>query len=139
MSDATRMLLATPAHHGLDNAVLAEAIDAVTTASQAATACADACLDEYNLHRDCVNACLMAADLGDVTARMLSRTARWDRTVVHGLVDVCAKAMATCAGHCESHADTSKHCGVCAEACRRAERSIQQLLVGFASLVSEVP
>ena len=29
MSDATRMLLATPSHHGLDTAVLAEAIDAV--------------------------------------------------------------------------------------------------------------
>jgi hypothetical protein len=136
MSDATRMLLATPTHHGLDNAVLAEAIDAIATAGQAATACADACLDEYNLHRDCITACVTAADLADVTARLLSRTARWDRTVVHGLVDVCAKAMSTCAGQCEAHADTAKHCGVCADACRRAERAIQQLLVGFATLAN---
>lgn len=136
MSDATRMLLATPAHHGLDTAVLAEAIDAVLTASQASTACADACLDEYNLHRDCVSACLTAADVGQATARLLSRTARWDRTVVHGLVEVCAKAMSSCAGHCEGHADTAKHCGVCADACRRAERALQQLLVGLATLAN---
>lgn len=136
MSDATRMLLATPAHHGLDTAVLAEAIEAISTAGQAATTCADACLDEYNLHRDCVTACLTAADVCDVTARLLSRTARWDRTVVHSMVDVCAKACSNCASHCEGHADTAKHCGVCAEACRRAERATQQLLVAFASLVA---
>lgn len=136
MSDATRMLLATPAHHGLDTAVLAEAIEAISTASQTATTCADACLDEYNLHRDCVTACLTAADVCDVTARLLSRTARWDRTVVHSMVDVCAKACSNCASQCEAHADTAKHCGVCAEACRRAERATQQLLVAFASLIA---
>lgn len=133
MSDATRMLLATPTHHGIDTAVLAEAIEAVASAGQAATACADACLDEYNLRRDCVLACLTAADVCEATVRLLSRTARWERTVVHGMVDVCAKALSACASHCEEHADTAKHCGVCAEACRRAERATQQLLVGFAA------
>ena len=136
MSDATRMLLATPTHHGLDTAVLAEAIDAVVTASQASTACADACLDEYNLQRDCVTACLTCADVCDVTARLLSRSARWDRTVVWSLVETCAKACSACASHCEGHSDTAKHCGVCAEACRRAERACQQLLVAFAALAA---
>ena len=136
VSDATRMLLATPTHHGLDNAVLAEAIDAITTASQASTACADASLDEYNLHRDCVNACTTCADVCDVTARLLSRSARWDRTVVWAQVETCAKACSSCASQCEGHSDTSKHCGVCAEACRRAERAIQQLLVAFAALAA---
>jgi hypothetical protein len=136
MSDATRMLLATPAHHGLDTAVLAEAIDAVANAGLAATACADACLDEYDIRRDCISSCLTAADLADVTARLLSRNARWDRTVAHSLVDVCAKALSSCASHCEDHADTAKHCGVCAEACRRAERACQQLLTAFAALVA---
>src|SRR5512134_10458 len=104
MSDATRMLLATPGHHGLDNAVLAEAIDAIATAGQAATSCADACLDEYNLRRDCITACLTTADVCDATSRLLSRTARWDRTVVHSLLEVCAKALSSCASHCEEHA-----------------------------------
>jgi hypothetical protein len=136
MSDATRMLLATPAHHGLDTAVLAEAIEAISGASQACTACADACLDEYNLHRDCVTACLTCADVCDVTARVLSRSARWERTIAAVLVEACARASSSCASHCEHHADTAKHCGVCAEACRRAERACQQLLTAFASLTA---
>jgi hypothetical protein len=136
MSDATRMLLATPAHHGLDTAVLAEAIDALGSCAQTCTSCADACLDEYNLHRDCVASCLTCADVCDVTVRLLSRTARWDRTVVASIVEACAKACAACAAHCEGHADTAKHCGVCAEACRRAERACQGLLTAFASLVA---
>jgi len=136
MSDATRMLLATPAHHGLDTAVLAEAIEAISGASQASTACADACLDEYNLHRDCVTACLTCADVCDVTARVLSRTARWERTIVAAMVETCARACSSCASHCEHHADVAKHCGVCAEACRRAERACQQLLTAFAALAA---
>jgi len=136
MSDATRMLLAVPAHHGVDTAVLAEATDAVAACAQTCTACADACLDEYDLHRDCVSACLTCADVCEATARILSRTARWDRTIVGAMVEACAKACSTCATHCEGHADTAKHCGVCAEACRRAERACQQLLVAFAALVA---
>lgn len=136
MSDATRMLLATPSHHGVDTAVLAEAIDAVDSCAQACTACADACLDEYNLQRDCVSACLTCADVCELTTRVLSRTSRWDRTVVSAVVEACAKACSACATHCEHHADTAKHCGVCAEACRRAERATQQLLAAFASLAN---
>jgi hypothetical protein len=136
MSDATRMLLTTPAHHGLDNAILGEAIDAITNCAQTCTSCADACLDEYNLRRDCVAACLTCADVCDVAGRLLSRSARWDRTVVASVVEACAKACSACAQHCEEHADTAKHCGVCAEACRRAERACQQLQAAFASLVA---
>jgi hypothetical protein len=134
MSDAARMLLAIPAHHGVDTAVLAEAIDAVGAAGQASTACADACLDEYNLHRDCVSVCLTCADVCDATVRLLSRTARWDRTVVTAMVETCARACSACAAQCSTHADTTKHCGVCAESCRRAERAVQQLLLAFAAL-----
>ncbi len=136
MSDANRMLLATPSHHGIDTAVLAEATEAVGSCAQACAACADACLDEYNLRRDCVSACLTCADVCDVTARLLSRTARWDRTVVWAMVETCAKACSAGATHCEEHADTARHCGVCAEACRRAERASQQLLTAFAALVA---
>lgn len=130
------MLLTTPAHHGLDSAVLAEAIDALATCGQACTACADACLDEYNLERDCIVACLTCADVCDVAVRLLSRNARWDRTVVAAVAEAAAKACSACATHCEHHADTAKHCGVCAEACRRAERATQQLLVAFAALAA---
>lgn len=133
MSDATRMLLATPSHHGLDNAVLGEAINTLGAAAQASAACADACLDEYDLRRECVVACLTNADVCEITARVLSRTARWDLSVVHSLVDAAAKACSSCATSCEAHADTAKHCAVCAEDCRRAERACQQLLTAIAA------
>ena len=137
MSDATRMLLATPTHHGLDNAVLGEAIDTLGRASQAANSCADACLDEYDLRRDCIVACLTVADVAGVTARVLARTARWDRGVVQGLLDAAAKACSSCASACEEHADVAKHCQVCAEDCRRAEKACQQLLTALAAQLAE--
>ena len=136
MSEATRMLLAVPSHHGIDTAVLGECIDAAQACAQTCTACADACLDEYNLQRECVVACLTCADVCDVTARVLSRSARWDRPTVSSLVEVMARACSVCAGLCEQHADTAKHCGVCADACRRAEKASQQLLTAFAALVA---
>lgn len=136
MSDATRMLLAVPSHHGIDTAVLGEYIDAAHACAQTCTACADACLDEYNLQRECIVACLTCADVCDVAARVLSRSARWDRPTVSSLVEVMARSCSVCAGLCEQHADTAKHCGVCADACRRAEKAGQQLLTAFAALVA---
>jgi hypothetical protein len=137
MSDATRMLLAAPSHHGLDNAVLGEAIDGLAAAAVAAAACADACLDEYDVRRDCVAACITTSDVAAVAARVLARSARWERPVVHALVDAAAKAVSASASHCEQHADVAKHCQVCAEECRRAERACQQLLVALASQVAD--
>jgi hypothetical protein len=136
MSDATRMLLSAPAHHGIDTAVLGECIDATLACSQACVSCADSCLDEYNLLRDCIVACQTCADVCDTTARVLSRSARWDRPIVSALVDAAARACSVAAAQCDSHADTAKHCSVCADACRRAEKSCQQLMVAFAALVA---
>lgn len=137
MSDATRMLLASPSHHGLDTAVLGGAIDGLVSASVAAAACADACLDEYDLRRECVAACLTTSDVAGTTARILARSSRWDRGLVHTLVDAAAKAVSASASHCEQHADVAKHCQVCAEECRRAERACQQLLTALAAQLAE--
>ena len=137
MSDATRMLLAAPSHHGLDNAVLGEAIDSLAVAAVAAAACADACLDEYDIRRDCIAACITTSDVAAMTARVLARSARWDRTVVHALVDAAAKTVSASAAHCEEHADVAKHCAVCAEDCRRAQRACQQLLVALAAQMAD--
>jgi hypothetical protein len=136
MSDATRMLLSVQTHHGIDTAVLGESIEAVLACAQACTSCADACLDEYNLQRDCIAACETCADVCLTTARLLSRSARWDRPTVTALVDATARICSVTASHCEEHADTAKHCRVCADACRRAEKACQQLLTAFASLVA---
>lgn len=137
MSDATRMLLAVPSHHGLDTAVLGEAIDGLTSASVAAASCADACLDEYDLHRSCITACITTSEVAATAARLLARSTRWDRAVVHALVDAAAKAVAASASECEQHADVAKHCQVCAEDCRRAERACQQLLAAMAAQLAD--
>lgn len=131
------MLLAAPAHHGLDTATLGEAIDSLGSASLAAATCADACLDEYDLRRDCIAACLTVTDVAGTTARVLARSARWDRSVVHSQVEAAARALSSCAAHCETHADVAKHCQVCAEDCRRAERACQQLLTALAAQLAE--
>jgi hypothetical protein len=136
MSDATRMLLSVPTHHGIDTAVLGECIEATLSCAQACTSCADACLDEYNLQRDCIALCETCADVCTTTARLLSRSARWDRPTVVALVDATARICSVCAAHCEEHADTAKHCRLCADACRRAEKATQQLLTAFAALVA---
>jgi hypothetical protein len=133
MSDATRMQLATPDRLGIDTAVLGEAIESLGRASLDAAACADACLDDPDVRRDCVAACQTLADVGGTAARVLARAARWDRTVVQSLVETAARALSSCASECEEHARSDKHCQVCAESCRRAERACQQLLVSLAS------
>jgi conjugal transfer/entry exclusion protein len=136
--DVTRMLLATPAHHGLDIATLGEAVDSLGAAALTAGACADACLDEYDVRRDCIVACLTVSDVAGVAARTLCRTARWERPVVHAMVDAAARALSTCASACEAHGAVAKHCQVCAEECRRAERACQQLLAALAAQLADL-
>lgn len=136
MSDATRMLLATSHLPGIDTAVLAECIDATNTCAQHCTACADACLHEYDLRRECVQSATTCADVCELTARTLSRSSTWDLPVVAHLLETCVRACTSCAGHCEAHADTAKHCAICADACRRAQKACQQLLVAIATIES---
>ncbi|MEJ7844645.1 MAG: four-helix bundle copper-binding protein [Acidimicrobiales bacterium] len=139
MSDAARMLLATAHLPGIDTAVLAECIDAADTCAQSCTACADACLHEYDLRRECVHACATCADVCETTARVLSRASTWDLHVVAKLLETCVRACSSAAAHCEGHADTAKYCAICAEACRRCEKACQQVLIALATLVASVP
>jgi hypothetical protein len=78
------------------------------------------------------------SDVAGATARVLARAARWDRSVVHSQVEAAVRALSTCASHCETHADVAKHCQVCAEDCRRAERACQQLLTAIAAQLADV-
>ncbi|MBA2497454.1 MAG: four-helix bundle copper-binding protein [Acidimicrobiia bacterium] len=139
MSDAARMLLASAHLPGIDTAVLAECIDAADTCAQSCTACADACLHEYDLRRECVHACATGADVCETTARVLSRASTWDLSVVTKLLETRVRACSSAAGHCEGHADTAKHCAICAESCRRCEKACQQLLTALAALMSALP
>ena len=138
MSDATRLVTTAPVDLPLDAAHVAEAIDALRAASLAATTCADACLGERDAAdlRACTRACATSADVADVAARALARTGGYDVPVVRNLLEAAAKACATAGEICGTHADVHKHCRLCAEACRRAEQAVQQLLVAMAAVVA---
>jgi hypothetical protein len=138
MSDATRLLTTVPLDLPLDGTHVAEAIDALRGAALAAMACADASVGELDADqlRSCVRACTTTADVCDVGARVLSRTGGYDVPVVRNLLEAVAKACATSGEICGGHADVHKHCRLCAEASRRGEQAIQQLLVDLAAHVA---
>ena len=136
MPDATRLMTTVPLDLPLDAAHLADAIEALSGAALACTACADASLgngDAEELHA-CVRACITASDVCTAAARVLARAGGYDVPVVRNLLEAAAKACATCGEICDQHADVHKHCRVCEEACRRAEQAVQQLLVNLAAV-----
>jgi hypothetical protein len=138
MSDATRLLTTVHLDLPLDGTQVAEAIDALRAAALTAVTCADASVGELDAEqmRSCVRACTTTADLCDVAARLLSRTGGYDVPVLRNLLEAAAKACATSGEICGSHADVHKHCRLCAEATRRAEQAIQQLLAALAAHVA---
>lgn len=126
MTIATQMLQARPDERSVDHAVLGEAIDSLSEAVVATTNCADSCLVVEPPVIECVQVCSDAADVAAATARVLSRTG----PTVEGsrrLVDAAAMILSECADECERHADHHSHCRLCAEACRRAQRSLGHL------------
>ena len=137
MSDATRILSAVDVTLPVEANDLAEAIDALTSCAAACIACADACLGEPDVEhmRSCIRADQACADLCEVTARFLTRTGGYDIPVVRNLLEATTKACSTSAEICEGHAQTHKHCRVCADTSRRAEQAVQRLLTQLAAAV----
>lgn len=125
-----RMLAALPAGSRYESAALRECIEATQECAHAATACADACLDEEMVAEliGCVRVLLNAADVCAVTARVLSRATRPDRTLTSALLSSCWVACRRAREVCEEFLPIHHHCQVCARACRAAERSCRALL-----------
>lgn len=126
MTIALQMLQARPDPRGVDHAALAEALEALNDVALAATNCADSCLVVEPPMVACVQVCSDAADVAAATARVLSRSG----PTVEGsrrLVDAAAMVLSECADECERHIDVHQHCRVCADACRRAQRSLSQV------------
>jgi hypothetical protein len=138
MPDATRLLTTVPLDLPVDAAHVAEAIESLTNAALACSACADASLSggtADELHA-CVRACTTTADVCTVAARVLARAGGYDVPVIRNLLEAAAKACATSGELCDHHAAVHKHCRVCEEACRRAEQGVQQLLVNLAAALA---
>jgi hypothetical protein len=127
----TPMLRAYPGDLPLEAAPLASAVDALVTAAEACTACADACLDEATVAEltGCIRACLDCADVAGTAARVLSRCTAYDPEISSSLLAAAVLTARACALECSRHAGMHDHCRICAEACRIAETACRDLLV----------
>ena len=130
MSYARQMLDTYPGTVGVDAAVLAAAIDALSDCAQACIADVDADLSEQNLAEmvTCIRLCLDCADVCTATLGVTSRQASYDASVTRPLLQACVAICKSCGDECERHAHKHEHCRVCAEACRRCEQACRQLL-----------
>ena len=130
MTDTRAMLDASPTRVPLGAAEVAAAIDACLNCFQACISDADADLVEQDINelRTCIALCVNCADVCDVTARLLSRSASWDLFVVHRLLQGCVRVCTTCAQECAKHADHHRHCAVCERACRACIQACTALL-----------
>jgi hypothetical protein len=130
MTDTREMLDASPTGVPVGVAELATAIDACLDCLQSCTSCADADLVEEDVSdlSACIALCVTCADVCDVTARVLSRPARWDSFLVHRLLQACVRTCTTCAEECLRHADHHRHCAVCEKVCRACILACSALL-----------
>jgi hypothetical protein len=130
MTDTREMLAAFPAGVRLDVAEVATAIDASLNCLQTCASCADADLAEDDVEelRTCIALCVNCGDVCDVTARVLSRPARWDGVVVLRLLQACVRTCTMCAEECARHAHHHRHCAICEQSCRSCIEACNALL-----------
>jgi hypothetical protein len=130
MTDTQEILDAVPTGVPLSTATVAAAIDACLRCVQTCTTCANADLAEENVDelRVCAALCITCADVCDVTARVLSRPARWDQFIVHHLLQACIRACENSAEECARHAHHHRHCAICETVCRACTQACVALL-----------
>jgi hypothetical protein len=130
MSYSRQMLDTYPGTAGVDAAVLAAAIDALSDCAQACTADVDADLSEQNLAEmvRCIRLCLDCAGVCTATLGVTSRQADYDADVTKPLLRACVAICTSCGDECERHARHYEHCRVCEQACRRCEQACRELL-----------
>jgi len=129
MSYARQMLDSYQSTLGVDAALLAAAIDAISDCVQACIADTDADLSEQDVTEmvRCIRLCLDCADICAATGGVISRTAGYDAQVARPLLLACVAICKSCGDECERHAHMYEHCRVCAEACRRCEQACREL------------
>ncbi len=130
MSYARQMLDTYPGTVGVDAAVLAAGIDALSDCAQACIADVDADLSEQNLAEmvTCIRLCLDCADVCTATIGVTSRQASYDASVTRPLLQACVAICKSCGDECGRHAQMHEHCRVCEQACRRCEQACRELL-----------
>lgn len=134
MTPVQSMLDANPHGPGsLDKAKLVECIQACFECAQTCTACADACLSEEMVAEltSCIRTNLDCVDVCVATGKILSRHPDHNADMTRAVLEACRTASRACADECGQHASMHRHCGECAEACRRCEQACAGLLASM--------
>lgn len=136
VTDTKDMIETVPGGVPLGAEPVATAIDACLRCVQSCTTCANADLVEDDVAdmRTCIARCLNCADVCEATARLLSRPANSEPTVVQPLLEACVRTCASCAEECARHAAHHRHCALCEKVCRACEEACTALLGDSASL-----
>lgn len=119
----------------IDRKKLDAAISTLQAASQAASICADACLNEGQIKdmRECVRACLDCADIVDAAVKTLSRHAGWEQSAAPTIIKAAVAVLDACAHESARHASMHMHARLTSETCRKAQQACQDLLDSLAA------
>ncbi|MEZ4421958.1 MAG: four-helix bundle copper-binding protein [Gemmatimonadota bacterium] len=117
-----------PASEAGDEAMAA--IHGATECALVCIACADACLAEPDPAplRECIRLNQECADAAQMTARLLCRAGRQDKSALERALRACAEIARACARECDAHAGAMEHCRVCSEACREAAFACETMI-----------
>ena len=105
LSYSRHMLDTYPGTCGVDAAVLAAAIDALSDCAQACTADVDADLSEQNLAEmvKCIRLCLDCTDVCTATLGVVSRQTHSNPAITRPLLEACVAVCKSCGDECERH------------------------------------
>ena len=120
-----------PGMTGMDMPVMQGCMEACSAASMAATMCADADSSE-NMGR-CASMCMNTADVATAMMRIIMRPGGYDTNVMRSMMSACMAMGEACAAECETHAEVSEHCRICASACRAMVDACSKAMSGMPS------
>jgi len=110
---------------------MSRSIDACFNCVETCTACADACLSERNIEHlvACIRLNLDCAALCSAAGSILSRANKaGHRQILEALLANCIAFCRACASECARHAESHRHCQVCAEACTACAEACNDML-----------
>jgi hypothetical protein len=109
-------------------------IDACSASVETSNACADACLAEKDMERliTCIRLNQDCAAVCSATASIMSRANKiGHRQLLEAQLTTCIAFCRATAAECGRHAQTHKHCEVCAKACTHCATACIEMLTSL--------
>jgi hypothetical protein len=108
-----------------------DAITALGNCQEAVTACAGAMLVEASDMTSGVLRDLDCADVVQAAARVLTRAAAADLSLLSAQLEACLVACERSNQYCSAHAEHLPHCRICAENTKACADACRELLAGL--------